>query len=381
MYSPYPRYSGGRENWLYNLSRTLVRRGVGVTIISHASNREPFYPLVDGVVLAQVPSIRYLDRAFFWANRLTLGLARALDMFLVYPLTAALKLARTKPVVLVCMNSIPEGLSAAIARRRYFVSVRGDVPSEVARSVGVIERPLRALERWVLRRAVRVLANGPDTQDRLRREGVESTVVPNGVDLQRFRSRVDNDMSGRLVLAAKGRPIIAVVGTLRPVKGTDDAIACAVELKRLGCAFLMAMVGKGDEAHYRRLAGSNDVDGAVEFFGETDEVPAVLQHADVFLALSRGSGLSMAVLEAMAAGVAVVAIDSPVYRPLIEHEVNGLLGGSPADLAKCCARMLQDADLRRRLGQQAAHTADAYDWNSVADRFLNVLDNRAAATV
>jgi glycosyltransferase involved in cell wall biosynthesis len=373
VYSPYPRYSGGRENWLYNISGALVRRGRSVTIISHASNRANFYPPVAGVETIPLASIRYLDRAFFWANRLSLGLARFIDTLLVYPITASVYLARKKPAVLVCMNSIPEGLAAALARRRYVVSVRGNVPAEMSRSFRPLESALKALERSVLRRAVRVLANGSDTQQRLRADGIASEVVPNGVDLARFRSPAPQAaIAGRMIQAARGRQVIAVIGTLRPIKGTDEALVTAAELRRLGAEFLMAFAGKGDVDHYRRLAHAQHLDDAVEFFGETSDVPAVLQHSDIFLALSGGSGLSMAVLEAMAAGVVVVALDSPVYAQLIDDGVNGVLSPS-ADLASWCLRLLRDADLRRRLGAEGSRTADQYDWEVVAERLSSVL--------
>jgi glycosyltransferase involved in cell wall biosynthesis len=374
VYSPYPRYSGGRENWLHSVGGELSRRGQLVTVVSHASNRRVFYAPVDRVENVSLPSFRYFDRAFFWINRIGLGLPRIVDTLVLYPLTAAWYLVRHKPEVLVCMNSIPEGLAAALARRPYFVSVRGDVPAEMSHRFKLYERLLERLERWVLRRALRVLANGPDTQARLRRDGIVSTVVPNGVDLRRFRSTETSSATAEAIgEAAAGRPVISVIGTLRPIKGTEHAIECAVELKRSGVPFLMAMVGKGEVDRYRRLAQSNAVDGVVWFSGETRDVPAILRHTDIFLGLSGGSGLSMAVLEAMAAGVAVVALDTPVYAQLITNGVNGLLARSVADLARACLALLNDPTERRRLGDAAARTADPYDWRLVADRLVSVL--------
>jgi glycosyltransferase involved in cell wall biosynthesis len=374
VYSPYPRYSGGRENWLHNVGRALSHRGQAVSVVSLASNRRVFYAPVAGVEFVSLPSVRYFDRAFFWINRIGLGLPRILDTLVLYPLTAAWYLARRKPKVLVCMNSIPEGMAAALARRPYFVSVRGDVPAEMAHGFKLYERLLRRLERRVLRRALRVLANGPDTQDRLARDGIVSTLVPNGVDLARFRSPQASSASAQAMMAAAaGRPVIAVVGTLRPIKGTDLAIECAVELKRSAVPFLMAMVGKGDVEHYRGFAQSKDVDDAVWFAGETSDVPAILRHTDVFLGLSGGSGLSMAVLEAMAAGVAVVALDSPVYTQLIQDGVNGRLASTSAELARACVVLLNDPELGRRLGAEGSLTADRYDWRLVADRLFSVL--------
>jgi len=370
IYSPYPRYSGGRENWLFNLTGILARAGIQVTVIAHATNRRPFYPAVDGVRLVLLRSVRYFDRPFYWLNRITLGLARLIDTLVIYPWIAARELRREKPELLICMNSIPEGLAARAARVPFMVSVRGDVPAEL-RPRWLLERPIRRLERSVLRQATKVLANGYDTQARLREDRIESVVVPNGVDIARFRTPVPGgNTAGLLVEVASGRPVISVVGTMRPIKGTDEAIACAVELKQAGAAFLMALVGKGEERRYRRAVQLTGVSDVVAVLGETKDVPSILRHTDVFLALSGGSGMSMAVLEAMAAGVAVVALDTPVYRQLISHGENGVLAAS-TDVAAGCLRLLRDPELRRRLGAAGAATADAYGWERVARRFID----------
>jgi glycosyltransferase involved in cell wall biosynthesis/O-antigen ligase len=368
IYSPYPRYSGGRENWLYNLSGALEQRGRPVTVVSHASRRRQFYPDVPGVKVVSLPSIRYFDQFFLWFNRFGVGLPTLFDVLIAYPLIAAWHLLHTRPKSLVCMNSIPEGLAATLAGVPFTVSVRGDVPAEMSRGFKVDEKLLARLERWVLGRAQLVLANGKDTRDRLMRRGIDSQVVPNGVDLARFRSPdADSDVARRMVEAANGRPVIVVVGTLRAVKGSRSAIECAVELKRLGVRFMMAMVGKGAIDYYRRIVESRGVEDVVWFSGETPDVPSVLRHADMFLAVSGGSGLSMAVLEAMAAGTPVVALDSPVYTQLIEDGVNGVLAAQQ-DLALACRDLLRDPDKQRSIGARAARTADQYDWPLVAAR-------------
>lgn len=325
------------------------------------------------MTLVRLPSIRYFDQVFLWVNRFGVGLPTLVDVLIVYPLIAAWHLLQTRPRSLVCMNSIPEGLAATIAGVPFTVSVRGDVPAEMSRGFKVDEKLLARLERWVLGRATRVLANGKDTQDRLTRRGITSEVVPNGVDLARFRAAAeDSDAARRMVEAARGRPIIAVVGTLRAVKGSRSAIECAVELKRLGVDFMMAMVGKGAVDYYRRIVEARGVGDVVWFSGETRDVPSVLRHADVFLAVSGGSGLSMAVLEAMAAGKAIVALDSPVYTQLIDDGVNGLLA-APQHLAVACRDLLDDPDRRRRIGGDAARTADDYDWPLVANRLTEAM--------
>jgi glycosyltransferase involved in cell wall biosynthesis len=372
IYSPFPKYSGGRENWLHNLAPHLRSRGHKVRVISLASNRAPFYSLEQsGIEVVALPSARYFYRAFIVMNRISLALLQYLDLFLFYPVVAGIYLARTRPRRLICMNPIPEGLVALLARVPFVVSVRSDVPKGLAVPYWFLERPFRWLERHVLRGASKVLANGADTYERLAKTGITSTVVPNGVDFERFSKPSAGDaLVAELERKAAGRPVIAFIATLHAIKGASDALECAAELKARNADFVLAMVGKGDPAPFQRRAQALGLDGWVEFLGETRAVAAVLQHSQVFLGLSLENGMSMSALEAMAAGVPVVARNVPTYRQLIENGTSGLLGSSAAELAECCLRLLRDPVEARALAARAQNAAREYDWTRVADVFL-----------
>ena len=372
IYSPFPKYSGGRENWLHNLSQQLRARGERVRAISYATNRPPFYSLdQSGIEVIALPSIRYFDRAFVLVNRVTLGLPKFLDLALFYPLIAGVHLRRARPQTLVCMNSIPEGFVALVARVPFVVSVRSDVPKALAGALGFLERPLKWLERRVLRGARKVLANGQDTKERLAKAGIASTVVPNGVDFGRYSTPAAGDaVVAELERRARGKPVIAYVATMLAIKGAADAVECAAALKRRDADFMLAMVGKGNPGDFRRRAEALGLDDRVAFLGETNVVAAVLQRSSIFLGLSLENGMSMSTLEAMAAGVPVVARYVLTYRQLVENGVSGLLGATPAELAECCIRLLREPDLARALAVRAQDTAREYDWPRVAEAFL-----------
>jgi glycosyltransferase involved in cell wall biosynthesis len=372
IYSPFPKYSGGRENWLHNLAPHLRERGTPVRVIAFATDRAPFYSLEQsGIDVVAIPSVRYFYGVFSFLNRATLGLLRFVDLFFFYPIVAALYLASTRPRNLVCMNPIPEGMVALLAGVPYVASVRGDVPKELSQRLGFLERPLRRLERHVLRRARKVLANGVDTQERLAGAGIASTVVPNGVDFMRFAEPAPGgELAGEIERRAGGRPVIAYIATMDEMHGVTDAIDCASELKERYPNFMLAMVGKGATAAFKGRAQALGLAGSVDFIGETASVVEVLHRSSIFLGLSRGNGMSMSALEAMAAGVPMVARDVVTYRQLIEHERSGLLAAGPKELAECCLRLLSDPEAARMLGRAAQDRARDYDWKKVADAFL-----------
>src|SRR5439155_1150303 len=98
IYSPFPKYSGGRENWLHNLAPHLKESGRPVRVIAYATDRAPFHAVEQsGIRVAALPSVRYFYDAFRFVNRLTLGLLKYLDIFFFYPMVAAIYLAATRP--------------------------------------------------------------------------------------------------------------------------------------------------------------------------------------------------------------------------------------------------------------------------------------------
>jgi glycosyltransferase involved in cell wall biosynthesis len=377
IYSPFPKYSGGRENWLHNLAPYLRARGRPVRVIAYATDRAAFYSLEQsGIDVVALPSVRYFYKGFRFLNRATLGLLKYVDLFLVYPIVAVLYLAWTRPRNLVCMNAIPEGMVALLAGVPYVVSVRGDVPKGLSQPFTFLERPFRWLERQILRRARKVLANGRDTQERLASATIASTVVPKGVDFRRFAEPAPAGEQGReLERRAGGRPVVAFIATMDEMHGVTDAIDCAVELKAREPNFMLAMVGKGDAAAFRSRAQTFGLAGSIEFMGETESVVEILQRSSIFLGLSRGNGISMSALEAMAAGVPMVARDVLTYRQLIEDGRSGLLASGASELAGCCFRLLRDPEAARTLGRTAQAAARDYDWQRVADIFLDQMES------
>ena len=373
IYSPFPKYSGGRENWLHNLGPHLRARGKQVRVIAYATNRPGFHPLdQSGIRVVALPSVRYFYNAFRFLNRLTLGLLKYVDIFFVYPIVAAIYLGWTRPRNLVCMNPIPEGMVALLGGVPYVVSVRGEVAKGLSTRLTFLEGPFSWLERLVLRHARKVLANGTDTQGRLAGVAIASSLVPNGVDFRRFSEPGPDSGIGREIeVRAGGRPVIAFIATMDEIHGVTDAIECALQLREREADFMMAMVGKGDTRSLKSRVDALGLAGVVEFMGETASVADVLQRSSIFLGLSRGDvGMSMSALEAMAAGVPMVARDTPAYRQLIDDGQTGLLASNAAELAECCLQLLRDPAARRNLGRKAQATASAYDWPRIAEIFL-----------
>ena len=180
-----------------------------------------------------------------------------------------------------------------------------------------------------------------------------TVVIPNAVDVARARQ----------ARPAGDPPRIVSVGRLSAPK---DPLTLLRALPALGArAYSLDLVGGGREpeaveAELRAL-GLGD---RVRLLGERHDVPELLAAADVFVLSSRSEGAPLSVLEAMAAGLPVVASAVGGVPELVVDGETGLLvpPGEPAALAEALARLLDDPGLRERLGAAGRERArDRFD--------------------
>ena len=189
---------------------------------------------------------------------------------------------------------------------------------------------------WALRPEV-IYTSAADAERDGRRP---SHVVPLGIDLDRFAS-------GKPALPKDG-PLVGNVARLAPQKGH----ATLVEAARLVPGARFAIVGDGElRAELERRAEGLPV----QLLGARDDVPDLLASFDVFAFPSLYEGLCVAVIEAQAAGVPVVATPVGGIRETVVDGETGLLvpPRDPEALAAAIRRLLDDPALARRLAEEA----------------------------
>jgi glycosyltransferase involved in cell wall biosynthesis len=168
-------------------------------------------------------------------------------------------------------------------------------------------------------------------------------VIRNGIDAAPFRRPRD---------AAPGR--ILLVGRLAPQKRPDVAVRALAELRRRRPEAELDLVAHGPlEAETRRLVGELGVADAVHLLGKRDDVPELLAQAVCFLLTSDYEGCPYTVLEAMAAGVPVVATRVGGLPELVADGETGLLvePGAPVAVAAALDRVLGSPERARELGE------------------------------
>ncbi len=234
----------------------------------------------------------------------------------------------------------------------------------------------RPLLRPVWRRlATRVAVSDAAAEIVRRRMGTTPRVVPNGVEVARFADAIP-------ARAPEGRRLL-FVGRLERRKGFAVAVAAFAEMARRERDLHLIVVGEGPErAAVEQL--DPGVRARVRMLGRVsdEELPGWYASADLFLAPATGQeSFGIVLVEAMAAGVPVVASDVAGYRAVLDGGRAGLLvpPGSPEALAAGASRLLADATLRARLRRGGRRRAADFSWETVCTRIELIYAEMARA--
>jgi len=262
-------------------------------------------------------------------------------------------------------------IPAILARARWgtpFVTSYGFWSARLSRP-GAPRVAKRVLERIGLRLAAAVIVPTEELRAHVATMTAPTRihVIPNGVDLSRFKPRGRRE--------ARGGEVV-YVGRLSDEKNLS-ALVRAAALLRPRLAARLVMVGDGPARESLR-AEARAAGVRLEFPGVVDHarVPEWLERANVFALPSFTEGHPKVLIEAMAAGLPCVASNCPGNHALIEHGVTGLLF-EPADvsgIAACLERVLGDADLASSLGRRAREVAERdFDLSELVEREIALL--------
>jgi glycosyltransferase involved in cell wall biosynthesis len=235
------------------------------------------------------------------------------------------------------------GIAAALlARIRTVIVEQAPIPLKSRRQ--------RYLKRLLSRRAAAHVAVGEHSA----RAVEEAVGLPMG-SVRTIHNGVPDVPVEPLPRVAEGL-VIGSLGRLSAEKGYDLAIRALADVPDA----TLVLVGDGKErARLEQLAHELGVAGRVRFVGWTDEPRRYLQGFDVFLLASRSEGFPLGIVEAMLAGVPVVATDvGSVSEAVVEGETGYLVpSGDSQALAGRLRDVLADPELRRRLGEQSRERA------------------------
>lgn len=195
-------------------------------------------------------------------------------------------------------------------------------------------------------------------------------VIPSGVNARLFSGPFADP------IPEVARPRVMFVGRITPQKSVLDLIRAAPAIDPEA---RIVLVGDGpDTVAVQQLATELGVADRLSITGFVahDLVSAYLAHADVLVLPSRYEELGSVLLEALHAGVPVVASDTGGIPSVISHEDNGLLFevGETAALARAVNRLLWDRVLARTLARRGRAGAHRFEWSVLAPQVLDVYE-------
>lgn len=363
-----PRAGGGAERVVLEVSRRLAAAGHRVTILATLPRGCSAFELPPGIELMEV-------RAFDLARILRSQVSVAPGLLAAMPRA----IAAVKPDVVwghgLQFQTTP--ISAASARRAglpFVVTAHiGDLRA-VRGSIGLAARIHEAtVGHAILRLSTRAFAVSEAVAVHLRavEPGLAVDVVPNGVDLSRFLP-TDQVPSGLLRVGFLGR--------LVRNKGPEIAVRAMAEAVRDGLDASLSFVGEGPErVNLERLATRVGVGDRVTFEGYRPDPEIWLRGIDVLVRPSTTEGMPLGVLEAMAAGVPVIASDIPGNLSLVQDGKSGILvaPGDFAGLADALLRFSRDREAQARLRAAGLLVAKAHSWDRTAELTLQGLKRAA----
>lgn len=208
------------------------------------------------------------------------------------------------------------------------------------------------------------------------------TIIPNGIDCERF-SAPDIQPVEQF---NDGRPNILFVGRMDKRKGFRHLLRAYPRIKEAIPDARLIVVGAfedKDKAQYLRYARTHRLHG-VHFVGyvSPEELPRYYRTAALFCAPNTGfESFGIILLEAMAAGVPIIASDIAGFRSVLQDESEGLLvpPENARELARAAIDLLRDPTRCAEMGACGKRKAAQYDWSIIAQRVLSYYEELIAA--
>ena len=227
--------------------------------------------------------------------------------------------------------------------------------------------------RWLVKTALKttvglsnstVLVQNHDDRDRLVQEGVVKVlrtkiIAGSGIDEKKFFPKPP----------PCGIPIVLLPARMLWDKGIGEFVEAARRLKRKRAQVRFVLVGRRDEHNPAAIPESSLTEwvreGAVEWWGHREDMPAVYETATLIALPSYREGFPKVLLEAAACGKAMVATNVPGCREIVRDRFNGLAVSAkdPAALAEAIDELLSDSSLREMMGDRSRKLA-VEEWSS-----------------
>lgn len=234
-----------------------------------------------------------------------------------------------------------------------------------------IRAPLKndVLHRWLYKKVDKVIAVSQTVKKAITIFPPEKiTVIHNGIDIDKFSAAKPGILRGELGVGAETK-IVGMVGRVNPSKGHETFLQSIPEIQAKCPNTVFVVVGGGEY-----ISELQRMNRAVHFLGPRGNIPEIMKDLDVFVLASWNEPFGLVTVEALAAGVPVVATNTGGTAEIITDGETGLLipPKDPVKLAQAVKRVLSDEKLADKLKEGGVRRAKIFNIRDMAINTLNV---------
>ncbi len=212
--------------------------------------------------------------------------------------------------------------------------------------------------------------------------------IPNGVDLKRFQGKQKSDIYKYLNIPADSQ-LILTTGNYHPRKGHEVLIESIQQAIKTEARIVLVIVGRTSEQLIAKV-NAEGLSAHVKFTGplgvpldiseeQEDILAALLNNVKIYVSSSvneGAEGMSLALLEAMSAGVCPIVTDISGNRDIVINGKNGVVvpPSSPGEMADAIIQVLHDENKRIELKNNAIELAKNFGWLEIAKKYISLYE-------
>ena len=346
-----PIWTGGTEIATFNVAKYLIRKNHEIHIVTTLDTGQNDYNIDNGMIIHRIPGkdVEYFGSIYFWIN--VIKILKSISPDIIHIQSAAM--------------GIPIILLKKLIKKPILLWLRG---SEI-----YLPWPLKSTKlRLIFKNVDSTIALTRDMKDKIQHLSQRQIqVIPNGVETDKFSSFSKIESRNDLKIS-DNELIILYVGSLRPIKGVEILIKAIYLLDKDIDGFKLLIIGNGPQEEYlKNLVIKYELIEKIKFIGRisNDIIHKYFLASDIFVLPSSSEGFPNVILEAMAAGLPIVASNVCGLSEILKQNENGLLvePGVPEDLAKSILILLTNNELRSKMIINNRQLIKKYTWESVID--------------
>ncbi len=365
-----PRVVGGISRVVYDISRTLLKDGHDVTVVTYREGNAPYFEIDKGVKVYRVDTYMINPNNFIdWVMQLNFNMIAKVNEII----------SEQGYFDVIHAHDWLVAYTAKTLKNSYNIPIVATIhATEAGRNSGIHDEQQRYINdtEWMLTyESAEVIVNSNYMKNELQRlfglPYEKINVIPNGVNLSLFNG-VERDYNFRRKYAMDNEKIILFMGRLVYEKGVQHLISAMPKILEGYRDSKLIICGKGEmQEELQRQAEAMGIGNKVYFAGYMNgkDVQKMYKAADIAVFPSTYEPFGIVALEAMLSENPVVVSDIGGLDEIVEHRVNGMKAycGNPNSIADSILELLYDYKLCADITKKAKNKVrNEYNWSKIA---------------